>query len=268
MRFLNKAGNFTFTRGVAQITSIHAIPSVRTTTPTINHSLEASNQRKRLLARPGLLGVKAGMITWFTDDGISYPATVIEIKNCETLQVKTTETDGYFSVLLGQIDKLKNVDRSQMNIFESAGTSPKAQIAEFRIRDSTGLIKPGLELKADYFAVGQLVDVQGTTKGKGFAGVMKRHGFGGLNASHGVSRAHRKPGGSGGNQDPGRVLPGKKGPGRMGGNTRTYQNGEVLHTDAEAGILVIKGCVPGPNKAFVKVSDAKKVYGKALNEKK
>ena len=254
-----------FTRGVAQITSIHAITSTKTKVPKVNHSLELSNLRKNLLGRPGLLGIKRGMITWFTDDGKQFPATVVEIDSCEVIKNKTVDSDGYWSVMLGQIDKLKNVDRNNLKLFENAGTSPKQHISEFRVRDETGLIPVGTELTADYFAVGQLVDVQGTSKGKGFAGVMKRHNFGGLRASHGVSKAHRHGGGSGGNQDPGRVLPGKKMPGRMGGKPTTVYNNEVLHADKESGILVIKGQIPGANKSFVKINDAKKLYGQSLN---
>lgn len=255
----------TVSRGVAQITSIHAIPSVRTSVPKINHSLESSNLRKALLGRPGLLGIKSGMITWFTEDGKEFPATVIEINSCEVVQNKTIDSHGYWSVLLGQVDKLKNVDENRLKLFEQAGVAPKQHISEFRVRDQSGLIPVGTELKADYFAVGQLVDVQTTSKGKGFAGVMKRHNFAGLAASHGVSRAHRHPGGSGGNQDPGRVLPGKKGPGRMGGKSCTVVNNQVLHADGEAGILIVKGQIPGPNRGFVKINDAKKLYGKSLN---
>ncbi|ODV78164.1 translation protein [Suhomyces tanzawaensis NRRL Y-17324] len=255
-----------FSRGVAQIISIHAVPSVKTNVPTLKHSLEESNLRKNLLSRPGLLGIKRGMITWFTEQGEQYAATVIEIDACEVINHKTIETDGYNSVVLGQIDKLKNISEKNLKQFQIAGVSPKQNIGEFRIRDQTGLIPIGTELKADYFAVGQLVDIKGVTKGKGFAGVMKRHGFAGLNASHGVSKAHRSAGGMGGNQDPGRVLPGKKMAGRMGGNNCTVLNSQVLHADPEAGILVIKGQIPGPNKSFVKIMDSRKLYGKSLNK--
>ncbi|CAN3356824.1 large ribosomal subunit protein uL3m [Diutina catenulata] len=255
-----------FTRGAAQLTSIHAVPSIRTAAAPVNHSLEMSNLRKSLLGRPGLLGVKRGMVSWFTKEGKMFPATVIEIDNCEVVANKTVDSHGYWSVLLGQIDKLKNVREADLAKFERAGVSPKRHLGEFRVRDESGLVAPGTELRADYFAVGQLVDVHGVSKGKGFAGVMKRHGFGGLNASHGVSRAHRHPGGSGGNQDPGRVLPGKKMPGHMGARNCTVWNNEVLHADGDAGILVLKGQVPGPNNAFLKIHDAKKVYGKSVAE--
>ncbi|EAZ63636.1 hypothetical protein PICST_34483 [Scheffersomyces stipitis CBS 6054] len=255
-----------FSRGAAQITSIHAVPSMRTEVPVINHSLELSNLRKSLLNRPGLLGIKRGMISWFTEAGEQFAATVIEIDSCEVIKQKTVESDGYWSVLLGQIDKLKNVNEKELVKFEAAGVSPKQNIGEFRVRDKSGLIPVGTELKADYFSVGQLVDIKAVSKGKGFAGVMKRHGFKGLNASHGVSLSHRSAGGMGGNQDPGRVLPGKKMAGRMGGRNCTVFNNEVLHADGEAGILVVKGQIPGPARGFVKILDATKLYGKSLND--
>lgn len=254
----------TFSRGAAQLTSIHAIPSLKTTPPKINHTLEASNLRKKLTERPGLLGIKQGMITWFTNDGKEFAATVIEINSCEVIANKTVDTDGYNAVLLGQVDKLKNVSTKQLHKFEQAGVSPKANLGEFRIREASGIIPVGTELKADFFAVGQLVDVKGVSKGKGFAGVMKRHGFHGLNASHGVSKAHRSAGASGGNQDPGRVLPGKKMAGRMGGKSSTSMNNEVLFVDGENGILIVKGQIPGPKKGYVKISDSKKLYGHSL----
>lgn len=251
-------------RGAAQLTSIHAIPSTRTVKPPLNHSLESANERKALLSRPGLLGIKRGMITWFTESGEQHAATVIEIDSCEVIKNKTVESDGYWSVLLGQVDKLKNVNKSELRRFEEAGVSPKQHIAEFRVREETGLIPVGTELKADYFAVGQMVDVLGVTKGKGFAGPMKRWGFAGLQATHGVSLAHRSHGGMGGNQDPGRVLPGKKMAGRMGGKKNTVFNNEVLYANGEEGILIVKGQVPGANKSFVKIRDAIKIYGKSL----
>lgn len=253
-----------FSRGAARITSIHSIPSVYTKDPVINHSLAKSNERKCLLSRPGLLGIKRDMITWFTDSGEQFAATVIEIDACEVISNKSFEEHGFSSVTMGQVDKLKNVTRHNLAICEAAGISPKANYGEFRVRTDEGLIEPGVELKADYFAVGQLVDVIGVSKGKGFAGVMKRHGFKGLNASHGVSVSHRSAGSMGATQSPGRILPGKKMAGRMGNKKSTVHNNEVLHADGEAGILVVKGQVPGPKRSYVRITDAKKVYGKSL----
>lgn len=251
-------------RGVAQITSIHSIPQTKTTPPPINHSLASSNERKSLLERPGLLGIKRGMITWFAESGEQYGATVIEIDACEVIGTKTLEKDGHSSVMLGQIDKLKNATRHHLKICEEAGVTPKSNFGEFRVRTNEGLIEPGVELTADYFAKGQLVDVKAVSKGKGFAGVMKRHGFKGLRATHGVSVSHRSAGSMGATQDPGRILPGKKMAGRMGGRNCTVFNNEVLHADGKAGILVVKGQIPGPKNCYVKIADAKKLYGKSL----
>lgn len=253
-----------FSRSVARIPSIHSVTSMRTPSPILNHSVVKANERKQLLGRPGLLGIKIDMISWYTEKGEQLAATIIEIDACEVLANKTSEEHGYTSVLLGQLDKTKNVVPTVRSICKSAGVSPKANIAEFRVRTDEGLIQPGVELTADYFAVGQLIDVQATSKGKGFAGVMKRHGYSGLNASHGVSVSHRSAGSMGPSQDPGRVLPGKKMAGRMGGTKVTAQNLEVLSADGEAGILVVKGQIPGPKGSYVKVSDAKKEYGKSL----
>lgn len=254
----------TLVRGVARIPSIHAVTLVKTPQQVINHSLAQSNERKCLLARPGLLGTKRGMISWFTESGEQFAATVIEIDSCEVVSSTSANKEGWSSVKMGQIDKVKNVSKHTIEICEKAGITPKAQFGEFRVRTDDGLIQPGVELKADYFAVGQLVDVKGVSKGKGFAGVMKRHGFKGLRASHGVSKAHRSAGSMGATQDPGRVLPGKKMAGRMGGRKCTVHNNEVLHADGEAGILVVKGQVPGPNRSYVRIADAKKIYGQSL----
>ncbi|RKP32877.1 translation protein [Metschnikowia bicuspidata] len=257
-------GPKSFVRFVARIPSIHSITSVRTPTPILNHSVVKANERKQLLSRPGLLGIKRDMTSWYTEQGEQYAATIIEIDACEVLANKSAEHYGYSSVLLGQINKVKNVAPHIRSICNLAGVSPKAHLGEFRVRTDKGLIPPGVELTADYFAVGQLVDVQATTKGKGFAGVMKRHGYSGLPASHGVSVSHRSAGSMGPSQDPGRVLPGKPMAGRMGGKSATAQNLEVLSADGEAGILVVKGQIPGPKGTSVRISDAKKAYGKSL----
>lgn len=261
---LGRFSSLIATRNVAQITLVHAVPSMKTKVPTKYHSLEMSNLRKLLLNRPGLLGIKRGMITWYTDDGKQFAATVLEIDSCEVLANKTKESHGYTSVMLGQGSKLKNVRPDHLRLAQEAGVSPKRTIKEFRVRDESGLIPAGTELTADYFAVGQLVDVSGVSKGKGFAGVIKRHGFAGLQASHGVSKAHRSAGSTGATQDPGRVLPGKKMAGHMGAVNHTVFNNEVLHADGDSGILVVKGVVPGPNRSVVKIRDAKKLYGKSL----
>ncbi|RCK62862.1 50S ribosomal protein L3 [Candida viswanathii] len=255
----------TFIRTAAKITSVHSVTSIKTVPGRINHSVEARTERRVLLERPGLFAIKRGMIRWFYPDGTATAATVLEIDSCEVLGVKTAAKDGYDAVLIGTIDKLKNNKYERhMKLFNDAGVSPKHKIGEFRVLDAENLVEKGTELTADYFAVGQKVDVQGITKGKGFAGVMKRWGFSGGRATHGVSKAHRTPGAMGGNQNPGRVLPGKKMPGRMGTDNQTTFNLEVLFTDKNAGVLIVKGNVPGPKKGIVKVRDALKIYGDRL----
>jgi large subunit ribosomal protein L3 len=267
VRTLNAVRNVatprTFRRGAAQLTSLHAVTSAKTEPPPRFHSLEMANKRRQLLERPGLLTYKRGMISWFTNDGKQLAATVLEVDLCEVLQNKTLSLDGYYAVQLGQGTKLKNVTAQLLKHCQKAGVSPKKHIAEFRVRDASGLIPEGTEVTADYFAVGQKVDCQSISKGKGFAGVMKRHGFAGLRATHGVSKAHRSAGSMGATQDPGRVLPGKKMAGHMGVNLRTVLNNEVLYTDGAHGILVVKGQVAGPRGCVVKVADAKRLYGKS-----
>lgn len=253
-----------FTRSAARLTSKHAIPLTTTAAPVLNHSLVKLNERESLLGRPGILGIKREMISWFTEAGEQHAATVIEVDACEVLATTRAADHGFLAVQVGHIDKLKNVPANVVRMCEAAGVSPKRHVAQFRVRTDDGLVEPGTELRADYFAVGQLVDVEAVLKGKGFAGVMKRHGFKGLRATHGVSVAHRSAGSMGATQDPGRVLPGKKMAGRMGGRNCTVHNNEVLHADGDAGILVLKGQVPGPRGAFVKVRDAKKLYGRSL----
>ncbi|EMG48923.1 60s ribosomal protein, mitochondrial, putative, partial [Candida maltosa Xu316] len=249
-----------------KITSIHAITSIKTAPSVKQHTAEESNKRKLLLERPGLFAVKKGMITWYSSKGEHIPATVLEVDSCEVVGYKRVDEYGFNSVIIGAIDKLKNhKHENQLKIFEEAGVSPKHKLGEFRVRDEKNFIPVGTELTADYFSVGQLVDVKGITKGKGFAGVMKRWGFAGGRATHGTSKAHRTPGAMGGNTNPGRVFPGKKMPGRMGTNNQTTFNLEVLFTDAEAGVLIVKGSVPGPIMSIVRVSDAIKVYGDSIN---
>ncbi|CAI5755640.1 unnamed protein product [Candida verbasci] len=256
-------------RNAAKITSIHSIPSIKTKPPVVKHTIEERNKRRQLLERPGIFGIKRGMITWFTSEGEQLPATVIEIDSVEVLQHKTEDEFGYNSILLGTIDRFKNLKLglSTLKIFDKAGTAPKYKIGEFRIRNSLESELPlGTEIKADYFAEGQLIDVKGITKGKGFAGGMKRWGFKGQPATHGVTKTHRKAGGHGGNQDPGRIFPGHKGEGRMGGKNNTKFNIEVLKTDADAGIIIVKGSIPGPRKAILKLQDSLIKYATSKNQ--
>ena len=156
VRTLNAVRNVatprTFRRGAAQLTSLHAVTSAKTEPPPRFHSLEMANKRRQLLERPGLLTYKRGMISWFTNDGKQLAATVLEVDLCEVLQNKTLSLDGYYAVQLGQGTKLKNVTAQLLKHCQKAGVSPKKHIAEFRVRDASGLIPEGTEVTADYFA--------------------------------------------------------------------------------------------------------------------
>lgn len=227
---------------------------------------EARRLRKRLLERPGLLGTKRGMTTFFDGDGNKLPATVIEIDQCETLYNKTVDKNGYYAVQVGSgYQKPDNQTKSILGHFRNAKVSPKMFIREFEVKDESGLVEPGTELRADHFKVGQMVDVISNCKGKGFAGGMKRWGFHGGPASHGASLSHRSLGSTGMNTSPSRVFPGKKMPGHMGNISHTIFNLEVLDLNAEKGYILLKGCVSGSNGSPVKIRDALKHYSKRLS---
>jgi large subunit ribosomal protein L3 len=195
----------------------------------------------------GLVGRKCGMTRVFTDAGETVPVTVIEVLPNRVAQVKSEETDGYraLQVTVGA-RRQSLVSKAQAGHFAKAGVAPGRQLWELRLdaKDTTDF-KPGAELKVDMFTAGQIVDVTGTTIGKGYAGVMKRHNFGGLPASHGVSVSHRSPGSIGQRQTPGRVFPGKRMSGHMGVKRRTIENLRVVQVDAERNLLLIRGAVPG-----------------------
>lgn len=205
-----------------------------------------------------LLGRKLGMTQVWDDNGNVVPLTVVQVGTNVVTQVRTEENDGYSAVQIGfeDIDS-RRVTKPMLGHFEQAGVEPKRHIAEFRTSDADSY-ELGQELDATTFEVGSKVDVTGTTKGKGFAGVMKRHGFGGGPASHGAHKNHRKPGSIGGAATPGRVFKGQRMPGRMGGDRRTVQNLEIVGTDADKGIVLVKGAIPGPAKAVVMVRTAVK----------
>src|SRR3954467_15087552 len=195
--------------------------------------------------RSGLIAQKLGMTRVFTDEGEHVPVTVLKVDNVQVVAVRTEETDGYTAVQLGAgTAKVKNVTKPQRGHFAKAKVEPKRKLVEFRV-DADALIEVGAELSAAHFVPGQLVDVTGTTIGKGFAGGMKRWNFGGLRATHGVSVSHRSHGSTGNRQDPGRVFKNKKMAGHMGARNRTQQNLEVVRTDPVRGLLFIKGSVPG-----------------------
>jgi len=194
----------------------------------------------------------------FQEDGTQVPVTVLKVDDCRVVAQRTQEKDGYTALQLGVgTAKVKNVSKQMRGHFAKAKVEPARKLAEFVV-DSDGLVDVGASLKADHFEAGQFVDIVGTTKGKGFAGVMKRWNFGGLRASHGVSISHRSHGSTGQHQDPGRVFKGKKMAGHMGDRRRTQQNLQIVSTDAEAGLIFVKGSVPGAKGGYLLVSDAVK----------
>ncbi|OLT38580.1 50S ribosomal protein L3 [Actinomadura sp. CNU-125] len=210
--------------------------------------------------RKGVLGEKLGMTQVFDDEGRIVPVTVVQAGPCVVTQLKTQEKDGYTGVQIGygQIDPRK-VNKPRAGHFEKAGVTPRRYLVE--LRGDTEL-ELGQEITAAVFEAGQKIDVTGTSKGKGTAGVMKRHGFRGLGASHGTQRKHRSPGSIGGCATPGRVFKGLRMAGRHGNARTTVQNLTVHAIDEEKGLLLIKGAVPGPNGGVVLVRDAVKGTGK------
>ncbi|HEY7577544.1 MAG TPA: 50S ribosomal protein L3 [Acetobacteraceae bacterium] len=208
--------------------------------------------------RTGLLARKLGMTRIFRDDGTHVPVTVLQLDGLQVVAQRTAEKDGYDAVQLGWGKaKVKNVTQPNRGHFARAKVEPKAKLAEFRVAPDA-LLEPGAVLSVAHFAIGQLVDVCGTTKGKSFAGAMKRWNFGGLEASHGVSISHRSHGSTGNRQDPGKVFKNKKMAGHLGVERVTTLNLEVAAVDAEKGLLMIRGAVPGARGGFVLVRDAVK----------
>ena len=208
--------------------------------------------------RTGLIARKVGMSRVFEDDGTHVPVTVFDIGGCQVVAQKTAERDGYNALQLGLgMAKVKNVTKAMRGHYAKAKVEPKRKLTEFRVSED-GLVDVGTELSAAHFVTGQFVDVTGTSIGKGFAGVIKRHGFSGLGASHGVSVNHRSQGSTGQCQDPGKVFKGKKMAGQMGNVTITTQNLEVVGTDPERGLILVKGAVPGARDGYVRIADAVK----------
>lgn len=200
----------------------------------------------------GLLGKKLGMTRIFTEDGRWIEVTLVEAGPCMVTQRKTQERDGYDAVQVGFGDKKpKRCTKPLTGHFNKAGVSPKRTLREFRVPGESGL-KAGDEIRADIFEAGERVDVSGTCKGKGFAGVIKRHGFAGGPGGHG-SHFHRTPGSIGQSADPAKVYKNKRLPGQMGGTRVTAQNLEVITVDAEKNLLVVRGSVPGATGGMVVV---------------
>ncbi len=234
-----------------------AVAEVETPQPDLLHSPKQAHSRKRLLSRPGLIAIKRGMVPYFTEDGRRFPCTVLEVDSVEVTHVKKEPIDGYWAVQLGiGFKKANNVTRQMLGHFARAVVAPKAKLMEFQVRDESGLLPLGTELKADHFKEGQLVDIKSVSKGKGFAGVMKRWNFGGGRATHGTSKAHRQGGSYGQNQTPGRVLPGKKMPGHMGNHQVTIKHSPIIKVFPEKGIILVKGPVSGPDGSFIKLQDS------------
>jgi large subunit ribosomal protein L3 len=209
--------------------------------------------------RTGVIAKKMGMTRLFQEDGRHVPVTVLALDNLQVVARKEADRDGYVALQLGAgTAKAKNVAKPQRGHFGKAEVEPKARVAEFRVAEDA-LLDVGATLSADHFAIGQLVDIQGVTQGKGFQGGMKRWGFGGMRATHGVSVSHRALGSTGQRQDPGRVFKNKKMAGHMGAKNRTQQNLEVVRTDVERGLIFVKGSVPGHKGGWLLVKDAVKV---------
>ncbi len=206
----------------------------------------------------GLVGRKAGMTRIFTEDGVSTPVTVIEVEPNRISQLKTAETDGYnaIQVTVGE-RKASRVSKPQAGHFAKAESSAGRNVCEFTV-DAVADYELGSEIKVDIFEAGQVIDVSGVTKGKGFAGVMKRYGFRGGDATHGNSISHRAPGSIGQCQTPGRVFKNKKMAGHMGDVKRTLQNLSVVRVDSERNLLLVKGSVPGAKGSNVVIRPAVK----------
>ncbi len=208
--------------------------------------------------RSGVIAQKVGMTRIFTESGEHVPVTVLRIDQCRVVAHRTEEKNGYTALQLGVgRAKVKNLSRAERGHFAVAKVEPARKLAEFRV-SADNVIDIGAEITADHFVEGQLVDVTGTSIGRGFAGGMKRHNFGGLRASHGVSVSHRSHGSTGQRQDPGKVFKGKKMAGHMGDVRVTTQNLKVVKTDAERGLVMVRGSVPGSKGGWVLLRDAVK----------
>ncbi|KAI9664775.1 MAG: 54S ribosomal protein L9, mitochondrial [Bathelium mastoideum] len=244
--------------------------------PALSSTKTGAYQRKlaanTLPLRTGALATKAGMTALYdATSGARTPCTVLQLDRNQVLAHKTRRRHGYFAVQVGAgWRQPRNLGRPMAGHFEAAGTSAKRHVAEFRVRDGEGLrgVEVGREIGAGWFVEGQFVDTRSNSRGMGFAGGMKRYGFSGQPASHGVSLTHRSIGSAGGSQGSGsRVHPGKKMPGRMGGEQVTIQNLKVLKVDPENGLVVVNGCVSGPKGCLVKIQDAiKKPWPEVMPE--
>jgi large subunit ribosomal protein L3 len=214
------------------------------------------------MATKSIVGEKIGMTQVWTDDGRVVPVTVVRVQPVRVVQVKTPERDGYsaLQVTYGSRNPRK-LNKPEAGHFAKAGVEPGKRLVELRLEDVSSY-EVGGTIGADAFEEGERVDVTAVSKGKGFAGGMKRHGFAGVGASHGAHRVHRKPGAIGACATPSRVFRGTRMAGRMGGQRVTTQNLEVVRSDPEAGVVLVKGAVPGPNGGLVLIANAAKVATK------
>ncbi|WP_347313578.1 50S ribosomal protein L3 [Defluviimonas sp. SAOS-178_SWC] len=210
------------------------------------------------MLRSGVIAKKLGMTRLFLEDGRQVPVTVLQLDNLQVVAQRTAEKDGYSAVQLGAgTAKAKRTTAAMRGHFAAANVAPKRKVAEFRVSPEN-MIGVGEEITADHYFAGQFVDIAGTSIGKGFAGAMKRHNFGGLRASHGVSISHRSHGSTGQCQDPGKVFKGKKMAGHLGAVRVTTQNLQVVRTDSDRGLIMVKGSVPGSKGGWVTIKDAVK----------
>ena len=208
--------------------------------------------------RTGVIAKKLGMARFFDEAGAHVPVTVLSLEGCQVVAQRTKDKDGYVALQLGAgAKKPKNTSKAMRGHFAKGEVEPKHKLVEFRVSEDN-LIDVGAEITADHFVPGQKIDVTATTVGKGFAGAMKRWNFGGLRATHGVSVSHRSHGSTGQRQDPGRTFKGKKMAGHLGQETVTTLNVTVWRVDAERGLILVKGAVPGTEGTYVKVRDAVK----------
>jgi len=210
--------------------------------------------------RTGLIGKKIGSSSYFDNNGMMIPVTLVKVEDCIVLDIKTKEKNGYNAIQISSIEdnlKLKNVNKAQKKLFTKIDINPKRYLREFRI-DENNFLEIGNKINASHFQKGQSVDITGTSIGKGFAGSMKRHNFSGGRASHGASVSHRSHGSTGNSQDPGRVFKGKKMAGHMGARKVTKQNLKIIEIDDKNKLLIIKGSIPGKRNSIVLIKDTVK----------
>jgi len=215
-------------------------------------------KRGAIQLKKAILAKKIGMTQIFSDNGLVVPVTVLEAGPCVVVQKKTIENDGYEAVQVGFADvKEKRVNKPETGHFAKANLKPKKYLKEFKLDDVSGL-NVGSEIKADVFEAGDVIDITGTSKGKGFQGTIKRHGYGRIKETHGSGPVHRHAGSMGACSSPSRIFKGKGMPGHMGRDTITTQNLTVVKVDATNNLIAIKGAIPGPNNGIVCITDAVK----------